>query len=292
MQYFVNQIILPFFQFLSNLSIDLFLLLIGFSKLIYLDFDGFLKSYNIIDATSTWLFFLIFCFLAVLIFLKLFGAVGLYIYTVIAIISGNIQILKLVKFSFFNEPVALGTALFASTFFCTDILSEYFGKKEAQKNVFLGFAGFLLMTFFMIFTIGFKPLDPLSVSSTYEWALKTQENLISIFLPFPTFFISSMLAYLTSQFFDVWFFEWISKLTNKRFLWLRNNLSTMTSSLIDNFIFSIFAWIIFNPNPLEFNTVLFTFILGTYILRIIIAIIDTPFLYLSRFFLPKNHARF
>ena len=62
----------------------------------------------------------------------------------------------------------------------------------------------------------------------------------------------------------------------------------MTSALIDNTIFSIFAWIILNPDPLDFNTVLFTFILGTYFLRIIIAILDTPFIYLAKNFLPKN----
>ena len=68
--------------------------------------------------------------------------------------------------------------------------------------------------------------------------------------------------------------------------------STMISSLIDNFIFSIFAWIIFNPNPLDFNTVLFTFILGTYVLRIFIAIVDTPFIYIARYFLPRNNEKF
>ena len=62
----------------------------------------------------------------------------------------------------------------------------------------------------------------------------------------------------------------------------------MTSALLDNAVFSILAWVIFNPNPLDFNTVLFTFILGTYILRIIIAIFDTPFIYLAKFFLPNR----
>ena len=152
----------------------------------------------------------------------------------------------------------------------------------------IGFAGFLLMTLIMLFTLGFKPLNPISTSENYIWALKTQDNLLGIFLPFPTFFVASMIAYLCSQFFDVWFFGWISKLTNKRFLWLRNNLSTMTSSLIDNFIFSIFAWIIFNPKPLDFGTVLVTFILGTYILRVLIALIDTPFVYLSRYLISNN----
>jgi len=97
-----------------------------------------------------------------------------------------------------------------------------------------------------------------------------------------------MIAYLFSQYFDVWFYEKISKITKKNYLWLRNNISTMISALLDNTVFSLFAWIIFNPDPLDFNTVLFTFILGTYILRIIIAILDTPFIYLAKYFLPNK----
>ena len=45
-------------------------------------------------------------------------------------------------------------------------------------------------------------------------------NLLGIFMPFPTFFAASMIAYLFSQYFDVWFYEKISDLTNKKFLWL------------------------------------------------------------------------
>ena len=267
---------------------DLFQIFSGFFQIFKLDFEKFVTIYNSLTLVYTWIVFLFFCFLSVLIFLKLFGEVGLYVYSVIAIIAANIQVLKLVKFSFFSEPIALGTILFASTVLCTDILAEYYGVKKARINVLIGFSGFLLMTLLMLFTLGFKPLDSTTAGENYTWALSTQDNLLGIFLPFPTFFVASMIAYLFSQFFDVWFFEWISKLTNKRFLWLRNNLSTMTSSLIDNFIFSILAWIIFNPNPLDFTTVLFTFILGTYILRVLIALIDSPFVYLSKFLVPNN----
>ena len=267
---------------------DLFHIFFGFFQILKFDFEKFISVYNSLSPDYIWIVFLFFCFIAVLIFLKLFGEVGLYIYSVIAIIAANIQVLKLVKFSFFSEPIALGTILFASTFLCTDILAEYYGAKKARMNVLIGFTGFLFMTLLMLFTLGFKPLDSLIVGENYTWALNIQENLLGIFLPFPIFFSASMMAYLISQFFDVWFFEFISKLTNKRFLWLRNNLSTMISSLIDNFIFSFFAWIIFNPNPLDFNTVLFTFILGTYILRVFIALIDTPFVYLARFLVSNN----
>ena len=80
----------------------------------------------------------------------------------------------------------------------------------------------------------------------------------------------------------------IKKISANKNLWLRNNISTFLSSLIDNTVFSIFAWIILNPNPLSFNTVIFTFILGTYVLRIFIAIFDTPFIYLAKYFLPDK----
>ena len=145
------------------------------------------------------------------------------------------------------------------------------------------------MTIIMLFTIGFKPLDNLTFGENYSWAIPIQDHLQNIFMPLPIFFGASMISYLLSQYFDVWFYQKISNFTKKRFLWIRNNLSTMISGFIDNSIFSIFAWIIFNPNPLDFNTVLFTFILGTYFLRIIIAILDTPFIYMARFFLPKKY---
>ncbi len=268
---------------------DFYNIFFGFIQIFKLDFQNFVTIYNSISIEYTWITFLIFSFVSVLIFLKIFGEVGLYIYTVVAVIVANIQVLKLVKFSFFIDPVALGTILFASTFLCTDILAEYFSSRKARKNVFLGFSGFLLMTLFMLFTLGFKPLDSTTVDQNYFWALEIQNNLFNIFMPLPTFFVASMISFLFSQFFDVWFFEKISKLTNRRFLWLRNNLSTMTSSLIDNTIFSLFAWIILNPNPLNFSTVVFTFILGTYFLRIFIALIDTPFIYLAKFFLPSKN---
>jgi uncharacterized integral membrane protein (TIGR00697 family) len=258
------------------------------TNLLSFNFIGFVESLNQIPIIITWIIFLVFCLISILIFLRLFGEIGMYIYTVIAIIGANIQVLKIVDFPVFNNPIALGTILFSSTYLTTDILSEYYGSKFARKNILIGFSSFLLMTMIMLFTMGFTPLNPTTSGEEYSWALSIQDNLLGVFLPFPTFFAASMIAYLSSQYFDVWFYEKISKFTRKKFLWLRNNLSTITSALLDNTIFSLFAWIIFNPNPLDLNIVLFTFILGTYILRIIIAIFDTPFIYLAKYFLPKN----
>ena len=87
---------------------------------------------NTLNTSLLWLVMLIFCFSSILLFLKIFGYVGLYVYSSIAVIAGNIQVLKTVDFFYSHEPVALGTLLFASTFLCTDILSEHYGKEKAQ----------------------------------------------------------------------------------------------------------------------------------------------------------------
>ena len=260
----------------------------GLFHLILFNFGGFVDSLNKTPVIITWFVFLFFCLIVILFFLKFFGEAGMYVYTVLAVIGGNIQVLKIVEFPFFPKPIALGTILFATTFLATDILAEYYGTRYARKNILIGFAGFLLMTLIMLFTLGFTPLDINTAGEKYSWALSVQNNLMGVFLPLPIFFAASMIAYIFSQYFDVWLYETISHFTQKKFLWIRNNISTMTSSLLDNTIFSVFAWIIFNPNPLDVNTVIFTYILGTYFLRITIAIFDTPFIYLAKYFVPKN----
>ena len=233
---------------------------------------------NNLNPEIIWLLMLIFCFISILIFIRLFGYVGIFIYSALAVIAGNIQVLKTVDFFYSPEPVALGTILFASTFLCTDILSEYYGKEKARTNILIGFCAFLFMTLLMVLTIGFKP-------SEGDWV---QESLSNIFTPMTRFFIASMIAYLISQYFDIWFFSYLKKITSSKYLWLRNNLSTIVSSLVDNTVFSIFAWILLNPEPVSVYNVIMIYIFGTYFLRILIALLDTPFIYVAKFFIKKT----
>lgn len=241
-------------------------------------FITFTSHLNSLNTFALWLIMLFFCFSSILLFLKFFGYVGLYVYSALAVIVGNIQVLKIVDFFYTPEPVALGTILFASTFLCTDILSEHYGKDKARKNILIGFTSFLFVTIIMLLTIGFKP-------SADDWA---QDSLANVFTPMSRFFIASMLAYLISQYFDVWIYSVIKNITSNKFLWLRNNLSTILSSLVDNTVFSLLAWIVLNPEPYTLYNVIMIYIFGTYILRIFIALIDTPFMYLSKIFLPKK----
>ena len=235
-------------------------------------------AFNSLSTEVMWIIMLLFCFISILIFLRLFGYVGIFIYSSLAVIAGNIQVLKTVDFFYSPEPVALGTILFASTFLCTDILSEYFGKEKARMNILIGFCSFFFMTLLMVITIGFKP-------SSVDWV---QESLANVFTPMTRFFIASMIAYLISQYFDVWLYNYLKNITSQKYLWFRNNLSTVASSLVDNTVFSIFAWILLNPETVSIYNVIMIYILGTYVLRIFIAFLDPPFIYLAKFFIKKT----
>ncbi len=228
------------------------------------------------------LFQALFCFGTILVMVRLFGAPGLYLYIATAVIAANVEVLKAVQFGFYDHPVAMGTVLFGSTYLATDILTEHYGRDAARKAVFLSFAAYLLFTLFMIITLGYRPMTEAQAGADMQWALPMQDHIAALFTPAPALFAAGMTAYLTSQLFDVWVYQRIRGATGDRHLWLRNNGSTMLSSLVDNVIFSVLAWVVFAPDPVGWDALFYTYILGTYGMRVALSILDTPFMYLSR----------
>ena len=99
----------------------------------------------------------------------------------------------------------------------------------------------------------------------------------------PDVTIASLTAYLISQLHDVWAFHFWKQKTRGRFLWIRNNASTMVSQLIDNATFTFLFFVVFNPQILAnigWNGVWEIFI-TSYIMKFIVAVFDTPFIYLA-----------
>lgn len=241
-----------------------------------------IQSMNQWNPEYIWFILLLACFFFVLFLHRYFGPYGLYAYIAVAIISANIQVLKAVQFNIFPEPVALGTILFSSTYLATDLLGEQFGLKFARRGVYMGFFAHLFFSVIMLLTLGFSPLTPEQAGENMAWAIPYHDHIAALFTLQFSLFSAGILAYFISQLNDIWLYDWIKRKTNNKYLWLRNNGSTIVSALIDNTVFSIFAWIIFSSNPLPFKTVLFTYILGTYSLRIFIALLDTPVMYLAK----------
>jgi len=235
-----------------------------------------------------WVALLLFSFACVLVMLRLFGVWGLTIYMCVALIAANLQVLKTVQFALWDSPVALGTVLFSTTFLCTDILTEYFSPQDARRAVLLGFAGMLLLSVFMLLAIGFQPLPENMRATEWGWGLENHEHITALFLPIPSILLAGFIAYLTSQILDIWIYQRIRSMTAGKFKWLRNNASTWISALVDNIIFSILAWIILAPEPMAWPVVWKTYIFGTYFLRIGVALLDTPILYLAGHCLPKS----
>ena len=109
----------------------------------------------------------------------------------------------------------------------------------------------------------------------------------SAFSVLPRLIIGSFIAYLFSQFWDIYFYNFIKNKTGEnKYVWLRNNVSTMTSQLIDTIIFVTIAF--YGVPPFNSFTALVNFILTTWFIKMIVASIDTPYIYLSRWLVKRN----
>ena len=196
---------------------------------------------------------------------RFFGKLGLYAIIVASVITANIQVLKTVQL--FGLVATLGNVLYSSIFFATDILSEVYGKKAARRGVWLGFIGMALMTLWM--QIGLKFIPDVS-----DFA---QGSLLTIFGLMPRIAAGSMIAYLLSQHHDVFAFHFWKNKTKGKFLWLRNNASTIVSQAIDTIVFCTIAlWGVYDIDT--WLQILAT----TYFLKWFVAVIDTPFIYLAK----------
>jgi queuosine precursor transporter len=236
----------------------------------------FISWLHTLSAESLSLLVFFICVSFLLILFRSFGVAGLYLYSAIIVVAANIQVLKVASFSFSPEPIALGTIAFATVYLASDILTEHYGSTIARKGVWLSFAAQILMTILMILTLGYPAIA----------GNEAHDAMMTLFIPSPRLLVASLLAYTISSFVDIFLFQWVSNVTKGRWLWLRSNIAMMVSALLDNIVFSVFAWIILNPEPVTLMKLIFTYILGTYFARVLVSFLSTPVMYLSYHFLP------
>jgi len=209
---------------------------------------------------------------------RIFGRYGLYGCIVFSLLLANIQGPKLTMI--FGLQTSMGVILYSSIFFATDLLSEKYGKAEAQRAVMLGFAVSVMLVVLTQISMLFNPsTDPL----TAEFALNVHNATVVLFDYTPRFVFGSLIAYLISQSFDVWVFHRIKQATGNKHLWLRNTGSTLLSQVIDTLIYGLVVW----WGIVDFVTAL-QLAGAKYIFKFAIAIIDTPFIYMARAW-PVRH---
>ena len=212
-----------------------------------------------------WIGMMLANFGCVMLLYRLWGREGLLYWIPLSVVLANVQVVKLVEL--FGVTATLGNIVYATSFLVTDILSENHGRGPAQQAGWIGFFSLIAMTGIMNLALVFVP----SQADTAQPALET------IFKVMPRIALASLAAYGISQFHDVWAYHWIRKHTAERMLWLRNNGSTMVSQLIDSVVFSFLAF--WGTVPTD---VFWQIVISTYLFKFIVALCDTPFLYLAR----------
>ena len=226
-----------------------------------------LKRSDTMPNEIIWILFALLNFGLLLAAYKLFGKTGLFAWMALGTFIANLQVIKTVEI--FTMVATLGNIMYGTLFLVTDALGEKYGKKDANKAVYLGFFALIASTLIMQGALLFVP-------HASDWAQPHLEAVFSIV--FVRIVVGSLVAYIVSQLIDVHVFYKIKqKLPNDKFLWIRNNGSTMISQLIDTSIFVSIAFI----GTMDFSIVISIFI-TTYLIKLLVASLDTPFIYLIK----------
>lgn len=207
----------------------------------------------------------------------LFGKLGLVIWNCVALILANIEVTILVNA--FGIAMTLGNVCFSSTSLVTDLSSELYGVKDTKRLVWIGFYTTLIFMMVSQFWLMFTPYG----GSSQLLAFK------QVFGSTPRVIFAGLSVYVIAQFFDIKVFFMLWKLTKrfdpdaKKFLWVRNNGSTILSQLLNAILFNVIAFYGIFPYQQLVEVILTTFVIS-----IIGSLISTPFIYIARAMKPKN----
>lgn len=178
-------------------------------------------------------------------------------------------------------PIAVGVLAYPITFLCTDLISELYGKKRANMVVWTG----LILNIWVLFILwlgGALPPGP-EIDASGQ-IIPNTNGWIFYEVRTATFAATaaSMVAYISAQFVDVHIFHYLKKKTNGKHLWLRNNVSTLVSQLVDSSAVILITHFYANALPKDnlgnLTQPLIYFVLASYIFKLITAIVDTlPF---------------
>ncbi len=207
---------------------------------------------------------------------RFFGRKGLFAWVGFATVVANIQVVKTIELDLFGWGIVmtLGNTIYATISMTMDLLNERYGQRDAKQAVWLGFFTLVSTTLIMQMVLIFKPQETDIAQSSMEL----------LFGLMPRLALGSLTAFLVSQYLDVHLFGRIrEKFSRANQFWLRINLSTAISQLIDSFIFCAIAFI--GIYSLE---VWWEILITTYLLKYVISAAGTPVLYWARRFKHKE----
>ncbi|HOD10503.1 MAG TPA: queuosine precursor transporter [Flavobacterium sp.] len=175
----------------------------------------------------------------------------------------------------FGVPMSIGILPWPIVFVTTDLINEYFGEKGV-KRLSLITAGLIAYTFFVLhFAI---QIPSTGISSV------TSEQFKSVFGQSQLIIVGSIAAFLVSQLIDVTIFHFVKKRTGNKMIWLRSTGSTVISQFFDSFIVLGIAFYL--PGIMDFKTYIISGLTG-YSVKLVIAILMTPMIYLGHYVIQK-----
>jgi queuosine precursor transporter len=178
-------------------------------------------------------------------------------------------------FGWYHFELSVGILPYPITFIITDIISEIYGKKKANKVVIAGIFASLFALLIIIVADG-APATQWSPVGDGMYHKVFGFSAIAVF--------SSMMAYLIAQFVDIKIFHFWKGLTKGKHLWLRNNFSTMSSQFLDTLTvllllcsFNVIEWDLFGK-----------LLINGYLFKVIVALFDTPIIYACVYYFRKK----
>ncbi|WP_320172062.1 queuosine precursor transporter [Maridesulfovibrio sp.] len=168
---------------------------------------------------------------------------------------------KIINIFGFYAPA--GVLAYSLTFIVSDVISEVWGRERANEVVQCGFIALIAAIVLSWAALHWTPAP--------FW--NGQEGFASVLSNTPRIVLASLVAYLVSQTHDVWLFHLLRGITGEKHLWLRNNVSTVISQLLDSTIFVTIAF--YGIMPVT------DIIIGQWFAKISIALLDTPFVYMA-----------
>ena len=197
------------------------------------------------------------------------------------LITCNLIFLKFfsIKINFLNLTFnqSVGLIAYPVTFLITDVISEVYGQKKANFVVISGIISSIIILGIMYLA----EIAPADLNSPVD-----NETFSLVFGEFGIAMAASLFTYLVCQLIDIRIFHFWKKLTKGKHLWLRNNLSTIFSQFIDTFLI-LFLLMTLTGYPENWPALKKLFING-FLFKMIVALIDTPIIYIFVIIIRKN----
>lgn len=191
-----------------------------------------------------------------------------------ALVAANLLGTKITTLA--GISVSVGIFAYPITFLITDIIEEVHGKEKAKHLILAGFISLIVLLALIFLSVNLPAATRYAYNAEYVLIFSSSMRMV----------IASLVAFVIAQTHDVWAFNFWKQKTHGKYLWLRNNASTMVSQLMDTTLFMFIAF--YQMTPKFTAAFIVSLIIPYYAMKVLFALGDTPFIYVGVKWLKKQ----